>query len=68
MLSHEQITKFQALYERRFGRKLSREEARESATKLIGLMRLIYKPVTEADQESFSKIDDYDKRTQPTTQ
>jgi len=49
MLSHEQITKFQTLYKNRFGKKISREEAYEQGVKLIRLVELIYKPMTEAE-------------------
>ena len=49
MLSEEQITKFQTLYKNRFGKKISREEAYEQGVKLIRLVELIYKPMTEAE-------------------
>lgn len=47
MLSHEQITNFQALYKNRFGREISREEAYEKGAKLMRLVEIIYKPMTE---------------------
>ena len=49
MLSDEQITKFQALYKNRFGKEISRAEAYEQGAKLIRLVELIYKPITEED-------------------
>lgn len=49
MLSDEQITKFQTLYKNRFGKEISREEAFEKGAKLIRLVELIYKPMTEAE-------------------
>ena len=48
MLSDEQITKFQTLYKNRFGKKIGREEAYEKGAKLIRLVELIYKPISEA--------------------
>ena len=62
MLSDEQITKFQMLYKNRFGKEISREEAYEQGAKLIRLVELIYKPVTEAEyrklQERRRQTDD----------
>jgi len=49
MLSHEQIIKFQTLYKNRFGKEISREEAYEQGVKLMRLIELIYKPMTEAE-------------------
>lgn len=37
------------IYRDRFGREISREEARESAIKLVRLMEIIYKPMTAKD-------------------
>lgn len=51
MLSDEQITKFQTLYKNRFGKEISREEAFEQGVKLLRLVELIYKPMTEKDLE-----------------
>lgn len=51
MLSDEQITKFQALYKNRFGKEISREDAFEQGVKLLRLVELIYKPMTEKDLE-----------------
>lgn len=52
MLSDERIAKFQLLYQRRFGREISREDAYEQGVKLIRLLEIIYKPMT---------VDDYEK-------
>ena len=51
MLSDEQIINFQKLYKNRFGKKISREEAYEKGAKLIRLVELIYKPMTEAEYQ-----------------
>lgn len=39
MLSREQIQKFQILYEQRFGKRISEEEAYEKGMQLITLMK-----------------------------
>lgn len=51
MLSDEQITKFQTLYSNRFGKEISRDEAYEKGVKLIRLIELIYKPMTEGEYQ-----------------
>ena len=55
MLSDEQITKFQTLYKSRFGKEISREEAYEQGAKLIRLVELIYKPMTEDEYRQLEK-------------
>jgi len=55
MLSDEQITKYQTLYKNRFGKEISREEAYEQGTKLIRLIELIYKPMTENEYKQLQK-------------
>ena len=55
MLSDKQITKFQMLYKNRFGKEISREEAYEKGAKLLRLVELIYKPMTEAEYKQLQK-------------
>jgi len=55
MLSDEQIRKFQMLYKNRFGKEISREEAYEQGAKLIRLVELIYKPMTEDEYRKLQK-------------
>ena len=55
MLSNEQITKFQSLYKNRFGKKISREEAYEKGAKLIRLVELIYKRMTETEYQKLQE-------------
>ena len=55
MLSNEQITKFQTLYRNRFGKEISREEAYEQGVRLIRLVELIYKPMTEAEYQQLQE-------------
>ena len=55
MLSDEQISKFQMLYKNRFGKEISREEAYEKGAKLLRLVELIYKPMTEAEYQKLQE-------------
>jgi len=55
MLSNEQVTKFQTLYKKRFGKEISREEAYEQGVRLIRLVELIYKPMTEAEYQQLQE-------------
>lgn len=55
MLSEEQITQFQILYRNRFDKEISREEAYEQGTKLMRLVELIYKPMTEAEYQQLQE-------------
>lgn len=60
MLSTERITQFQTLYKNRFGKAISREEALEKGAKLIRLVEIIYKPMTE---EEYQKLQERRKET-----
>jgi len=55
MLSDEQITKFQTLYKNRFGKEINREEAYEKGVKLVRLVELIYKPMTETEYQKLQE-------------
>lgn len=51
MITDEHITQYQELYRIRFGRELSREGARDQGTKLVRLMQIIYKPMTQEERD-----------------
>jgi hypothetical protein len=55
MLSNDQIVKFQTLYKNRFGKDISREQAYEKGAKLIRLVELIYKPMTETEYKKLQE-------------
>lgn len=55
MLTENQISDFQTLYENRFGRKLSRKEACDKGIQLVRLIELIYKPMTEAEYQQLQE-------------
>lgn len=48
-LSDEEVTEFQAIYRKNFGKEISREDARERGTKLVRLFEIIYKPMTKKE-------------------
>lgn len=55
MLSDEQIIKFQTLYKNRFGKEIGREEAYEKGVKLLRLIELIYKPMSEVEHQKLQE-------------
>lgn len=55
VLKDEDIQKFQALYKSRFGLDISREEAYEKGIKLVRLMELVYKPMTQEELDFIQK-------------
>lgn len=55
MLSDEEITKFQTLYKKRFGEKISREQALKEGIQLILLMKHIYRPMTQEEYDKYSQ-------------
>ena len=60
MLSDEQITKFQLLWKNRFGKEIGREEAYEKGVKLLRLIQLIYRLMTE---EEYKRLQERRKQT-----
>ena len=59
-LSDQHIAEFQTLYKNHFGKEISREEAYEKGIKLLRLIKLVYKPLTE---EELSKLQKRRKET-----
>lgn len=54
-LSKEQIEEFKKIYKQETGKDISDEEALDSATSLVEMVRLIYKPIKKADFEKYNK-------------
>lgn len=54
-ITEEDIKKFQELYKMEKGEEISTEEARECATNLVNLLRIIYKPMPKQEYEKYSK-------------
>ena len=60
MLTNEQVSEFQRIYKDRFGKDISKEAALEKGIKLLRLVEIIYKPMTE---EQFEKLQKRRKET-----
>lgn len=50
-ISDKQLEKFRELYKKKFNQIIDRQEAFASLTKLVNLIRIIDKPITEAEFE-----------------
>lgn len=55
MISKEQLEKYKDIYRKRFGEDISDQEALEQATKLLNLIKIIYKPMTKEEFEMIQK-------------
>jgi hypothetical protein len=55
MLSAEDIKNFQKLYQKSFGKELGEKDAYIQASKLIQMMKIIYKPMSKAEMELLNK-------------
>lgn len=55
MISKESLEEFKAIYKKRFGEDLSNDIALEKATRLLGLIKAVYKPMTESEYEALQK-------------
>ncbi|MEI7890818.1 MAG: hypothetical protein WCI36_02515 [bacterium] len=49
MLSDEQVSEFQAIYRKNFGKEISRKDALEKGARLVRLVKIIYQPITEKE-------------------
>jgi len=45
MLSEKQIHEFQRIWKKKFGEEIDRDFALEKATKLIEIIKLVYRPI-----------------------
>lgn len=55
MLSEIQIEKFQQLYRNRFGTDIDRDRAIELGTRLVEMMRVVYRPIKAGGIELLTK-------------
>ena len=55
MISKESLEEFKAIWKKEFKEEISDEYALESATKLLRLMEIIYKPMTQKDYDMLQK-------------
>jgi hypothetical protein len=51
-LTDEDIVNFQALYRTEFGIEISKDDAYEKGSKLLGLMSAIYKPIPNKEDQA----------------
>lgn len=54
-LSKERVEEFKRIYKKETGKDISDEEALDSATSLVEMIRLVYKPIKKKDFEKFNK-------------
>ena len=55
MISEKALKEFKTIYKKRFNIDLSDKDALESATKLLRLVEIIYKPMTKEEYERVQK-------------
>ena len=55
MISKEALNKFKVLYKEHFNKDISDQEALDKGTRLVGLMRAIYKPMTQKEYDAIQK-------------
>ena len=49
MISENALEEFKAIYKKEFGEDLSNQDALDKATRLLTLMKAVYKPITKED-------------------
>jgi rubrerythrin len=54
-ISKEHLDKFKELYKKKTGKDISDQDALESATKLINLVKAVYRPMTKDDYDKVQK-------------
>ena len=48
-ISNNNLEEFREIYKKNFGKEISKAEALDSATKLLTLMKIIYRPIKKSD-------------------
>jgi len=54
-ISKESFEKFKAIYKKEFGRKLSDEDARDQATRLLNICRVVLQPMPKAWEKQYKE-------------
>ena len=54
-LSKRAIDEYKEIYLKKFGKKITDAEALEQGTKLINMMKVIYKPIPKKDYKNIKK-------------
>jgi hypothetical protein len=55
MLTEKQIKKFQSLYKKRFGKEINKQDAYDQGLKLVRLLEIVYKPLTNEEYKKFNR-------------
>jgi len=55
IISEKALKEYKAIYKKEYGVDLPDEEALEQATKLLNLMKIIYRPISKEDYEKLQK-------------
>ena len=55
MISEERLKEFKKIYKKRFGKRLSGQDALEEATKLLNLVKIVYRPMTKKEYDKVQK-------------
>ena len=63
MISNKQLEKFKDIYKRNFDKDISDQEALKKATKLLRLVEIIYKPMTQEEYNQVQKHRRKDKES-----
>jgi len=51
IFTEAQLDKFKALYKKHFNEELSQQDAYDKAVKLVRMMQIVYKPITQAQYD-----------------
>jgi hypothetical protein len=55
MISEKALKEYKTIYKKEYGIDLSDKEALEQATRLLNLMKIIYRPISKDDYEKLQK-------------
>lgn len=55
MITAEQLSEFKEIYKKEFKKDISDQEALDKATRLINLMRIIYRPMTKNQYKKYNE-------------
>lgn len=56
-ITDKELDKFCRIYKKRFGRAITREQAREQGSSLLRLMKVVYQPVTQKQVDDLNTRD-----------
>ena len=56
MISKESLEKFKAIYKKEFGKKLSDADARDQATRLLNICRIVLKPMPKTWEKQYNEV------------